>query len=77
VLIASMGVPSGGVGLPHFDERVPHRPAVAVENPPGDDDAFAQRFTGMLTSEIVVQGADLVLAEDGTGELRQPVGQKN
>ena len=54
MIVAHMAIAARGVALPELDEGVRHRPAIFVEHPPGDDDAFALRLAVVLTREVVV-----------------------
>ena len=58
MLVALVDVAAGGVGLPDLDQRVRHRPAVAVEHAAGDDDALAQRLAVVLAGEVGVGRGD-------------------
>src|SRR6266403_2210101 len=77
MLVLYMYVPPGRVRLPNLDQGVWHPAPIAIQHPPGDDDPFALRFSGMLACQIVVDLRDIVLAVDGPCNLRQSVGQKN
>ena len=54
MLIDHVHVAPGRVRLPDFDEGVGHRPAVLVDDAPGDDDALADRLARVLAREIGV-----------------------
>ena len=68
-------VAAGGVGLPHLDQGVGHRAAVAVEHPPVDEDPLAHRLAAVAQRQVGVLGLHPVLAEHRAGDLGQPVRQ--
>ena len=76
VLVDLVEVAAGGVGLPDLEQRVPHRPAVVVEDASRDDDPLAERLAGMPGREVGVARGDGVLAEDGCGEPVELLGQR-
>src|SRR5579883_1565567 len=49
MLIVDVSVATRRVGLPDLDEGVGNRASVAVEDAPTDDDALAERFSGVLS----------------------------
>jgi hypothetical protein len=55
---------------------VRHGPAVAVEDPAGDDDALPGRLVGVLPGQVVVGRADPALAQQRAGDLGQPLRQR-
>ena len=57
-------------------QRVPNRPAAAVQHPAVDDDALALRLAVVLRGQVVVGGADPALAEQRAGQLGQAVRQR-
>ncbi len=75
VLIALVGVPAGGVGLPDLDELTAYGAAGAVQDAAGDRDAFAERLAGMLPGEIGVQVGDVRDAERGAARAPRPPGR--
>ena len=74
VLIDGVRVTAGGIGLPDFNERVRERPAVFIDDPTRDDDAFADGFGVMLLGEIEGFYVDEVVAEDRAGDFGECVG---
>ncbi len=65
------------VRLPDLDERVPHRPAVALEHAAVHDDPLALRLVRMLAREIVIELADPSLAQQRPRRLRQRSRQRH
>src|SRR5437773_2146742 len=53
VLVVLVEVTSGRVGLPDLDDRVAHRPPVAVQHPTGDDDPLSDGLAGMLPGKVM------------------------
>jgi hypothetical protein len=51
--------------------------AVVVEDAPTDDDAFSERFTGVLAGEVVVVLGESRMSVDRAGDLRQSVGKED
>src|SRR5215217_62489 len=72
-----MAVAAAGVRLPDLDQRVPHGTAVAVEQPPVNDDPLADGLAVMLPSQVAVELADPILPVDRAGDLRQRVGHRD
>ncbi len=64
-------VAARGVRLPDLDQLPAQRLAVLTEHAAADDDPLAERLTGVLPREIVVERADRRLAVRGPGQLRQ------
>src|SRR5713226_4917623 len=60
--VVAVAVAPAGIGLPHFDERVGYRLAIAVEHVAVDDRLFADRLTlfGIIEDEIVIERTELV-----------------
>ena len=77
MIIAGVAVPPGGVGLPHLDERLAHRPAVFIEHPARYDDPLAERFTGEVPRQIVVGFAQRIVPVHRTRDFRERVRQRN
>ncbi len=73
VLVALVEVAAGRVGLPDLDQLAPHRPAVAVEHPPGHDHPLPHRLAVVLHGQVGLARADLVLPEHRRPQL-QPLG---
>ena len=71
VPVLRVRVPAGGIGLPDLDQRLGDRPAVLVENPAGDDDAFAERLAGVLPGQVVIRRPGIAVAVHRTGDLRE------
>ena len=71
-------VASGGIGLPEFHQRVGDRLAVLVQHLAVHDDAFTDRLAGLgvVADQIVVEQADIVVAENRAGDFRQRVLQR-
>ena len=69
VLVALVDVAAGGVGLPDLHELAAHRAAVAVEHPPGDDDALAERLAVVLDGEVRFQRVDVQVPEGRREQL--------
>jgi hypothetical protein len=72
--IASLGmhVMLRRVGLPDFDERLEHQQRIFVQNPPVQDDPFAEGVLKPLREfrqQIVVARVDIVLPEHRPGDL--------
>jgi hypothetical protein len=65
-----------GVRLPDLDQRVAHRPAVAVEYAAVEDDPLAERLALVLAGQVVVVLADALVAVDGPGDLAERVRQQ-
>src|SRR5690606_28551391 len=63
MLVTLVDVPAGGVGLPDLDQLIAKRAAPAVEQLPGDGDAFAERLTGVLQGEVGLDRGDITLTE--------------
>jgi hypothetical protein len=66
-------VAAARVGLPHLDQRVRDRAAVAVEDAPVHEDPLADGLAAVAQGQVGVLGPDPVLAEHGPGDLREPV----
>src|SRR5207302_2239470 len=75
--VAGVPVTPARVGLPDLDQRVWHRPPVAVQQPAEDDDALPDRLAGVLHGQVVVALADSALAEQWTGHLGEPLRQQD
>ena len=73
VLVALVDVAPARVGLPDLDELVPHRTAVAVEDPAGDHHPLADRLAAVLDGQVGLERVDVVLAEDRRPQL-DPLG---
>src|SRR5688572_28547809 len=69
MLVLIMRVPTGRVGLPHFDELMRNRPAFAVEHLTGDYKALTQRFPDVLDREVAFFRLDLVTHENRRAQL--------
>ena len=63
VLVALVDVAARGVGLPDLDELAAHRPAVAVEDPAGDDDPLADRLTVVLDRQVGLERVHVAVPE--------------
>ena len=74
-VVDDVAVAAGGVGLPHLDQRVGHRAAVAVEHPAVDQDPLAHGLAAVAQGQVGVLGRDPVLAEHRPGDLGEPVRQ--
>ena len=77
MLVDRMSVPARRVRLPQLNQRARNRLAIAIQHPPGHDDALAERLARMLTGEIVVGFANLSMTVNRPGYLRQSVREKN
>src|ERR1700730_13559227 len=73
VLVRLVEVPPRRVALPDLDQGIPHRNSIVIEHATRHGDTLADRLTSMLTSEVAVGLADLIVAEQGPGYLRQRV----
>ena len=73
VLVALVDVAAAGVGLPDLDELVPHRPAVAVEDPAGDDHPLADRLAAVLDGQVGLERVDVAVPEHRRPQL-DPLG---
>ena len=51
-------IPSRGIRLPHFDQRVRHRAIILIEDATCHDDALAERRGRVLRGQIVIGGRD-------------------
>src|ERR1700676_1649079 len=65
MIIVDVGVASGCVRLPDFDECVRHRASVAVKHSTGDNDALSQRLARVLTSEGALSFANILVTKKG------------
>lgn len=63
MLVALVDVAAAGVGLPDLDELVGHWAPIAVDNPAGDDNAFADRLPGVLDGEVSLERFDVLVPE--------------
>src|SRR4029077_9821847 len=77
MLVHAMAVAPGRVRLPNFNQRAGNGASLFIQNSPADDDAFALRFTAVLMSKVAIVFADVAMAENGTGELRQGVREQD
>ena len=73
VVVDGVDVSPRRVRLPDLDQRVPHRPAVGVGDPTGDDDPLAQRLAGMLTGQVCVLRLHRDAPEDWSAGLVKPL----
>src|SRR3981189_1392476 len=51
MLVDDMYVTAAGIGLPQFDQRIPHAATAFVAHMPPPDDALAERFALALQRE--------------------------
>jgi hypothetical protein len=65
MLVDVVPVATGGIRLPHLDERVGDRASVLVEHTAVDDDPLAEGIGLMLARQVAVVLQDRILAEDG------------
>src|SRR6266516_2210171 len=77
MLVALMDIAAAAVGLPDFDQRVGHAPAVFVEHAAVHDDALAERLAGMLLRQVLIARPDAVMAVDRAGKLGKRVRRHN
>src|SRR3984957_11591601 len=63
------------VRLPDLDESMRARPAIFVQNAPGQEDACSQRMAPMLTGQDVVRLADGVVTKYRAAQFRNRVRQ--
>jgi len=63
------------IGLPKFDERIRNWPPALIKYTAVHDDALTDRITRLcvVADKIVVERAEIVVAEDGARHLRQRV----
>src|SRR5207249_4191400 len=73
VLVLAVQVAPGRIALPELDQRLRNRPAIAVEQPPGEDDALAQRLPFARAGEIDEGGTSPTRGEARAGDLREPL----
>src|SRR5690606_33200254 len=73
IIVDDMAVAAPGIRLPDLDEDIGHRPAGLVHDAAVHDDALAdgQPIARGAEDEIIVMGADDLVAEDRPGLLRQ------
>ena len=74
MLVILVEVAAGGVRLPDLHDRVAERPPTTVEHPAGDDDAFADRFAGVLAGEVMIELGDRS-REERSRKIMEPAGQ--
>jgi hypothetical protein len=67
-----MTIATAGIGLPHFDEGIGYRPAIAVEYVAVDDRLFADGLAmfGIIEDEIVIERTEFVRRKYWAGYLR-------
>ncbi len=63
MLVELVAVATAGVGLPDLDQLAGHRHTGIVEDPPGHDDALADRLARMAGRQVSVEGVDVLVAE--------------
>src|SRR5271154_5129619 len=68
VIVLFVAITSGSVGLPDFQQSVRNWPATIVEDSPLHNDAFAERFTHVLPSEIAIRFSDVVMPIHRAGD---------
>src|SRR5260370_16843988 len=73
VVVHRVHVSPGGVGLPHLDQCVTHRLAVAVDDAAADDDPFAERLAIMLPRQAGVPCEHRPAPKRGPGHLPEPL----
>lgn len=73
ILILFMSIAAAGVGLPHLDQRVFHRAAEAVAHVAVDNNTLANRqtFFGVIKDQVIIQRAEIVVAEYRAGNFGQ------
>jgi hypothetical protein len=64
MLVPLMRVPTGRVGLPHFDELMPNRPAFVVKHLARDHNALTQWLSDVLDRQVAFFRLDLVVPEN-------------
>src|ERR1019366_4626224 len=69
MLVPLVDVTPGGVRLPHLDELIAHRSAIAVEHSPGHHDPFAQRLARVLNREVALNSVHISMPEGGRNKL--------
>ena len=75
--VLRVGVAPGGVGLPELDQGVRHRPAVAVEHPPGNDDPLPDRLGSTVRGEVGIAREQSLGAEHRPGQLAEAVREQD
>ena len=73
-----VAVAAAGVGLPELDQGVRHRPPALVEDAAVHDDPLADRLAAVrvVADEVVVERAEVGMAERRPGDLAQRVLQR-
>src|ERR1700704_2372267 len=73
ISIVAMTIAAAGIGLPHLDKRIGHRPAVAIEHMSVDDGLFADRLTllGIVEDEVVIERTEFLGRKYRAGDLGQ------
>ena len=71
MVVDRVGVTTRGVRLPDLDQLASKRLAVRAKDAPADDDPLTERLARVLPREVVVELADLRVAEHRAGLLGQ------
>src|SRR2546427_755774 len=77
VLIHSVPIAARRVGLPNLHQRSGNGAPFFIQYAAAHDDAFAEGLAAVLVRQVIIVFADVAMAEDGAGELRQCVRQEN
>src|SRR3984893_1103861 len=75
MLVRVVEVAPGRVALPDLHQGVSYRKSIVVDHPARYRNTLSDRLTSMLSSEIVVGLADLIVPEERSCNLRQRVGK--
>src|SRR3712207_2350389 len=75
VAVVDMTVAAPSIGLPEFDQRVRHASPTLIQNMPMHNGSFTNGLAilGVVQDQVIIEGADVIRAEDGTGHLREGV----
>src|SRR5918994_973863 len=75
IAVVDMAVAATSIGLPEFDQCVRHASPILIQNMPMYDGSFTDGLTilGVVQDQVVIEGADVIGAEDGTSHLREGV----
>src|SRR5437879_11559047 len=77
VLIHTMPIAPRRVGLPNLHQRSGNGAPLFIQYAAAHDDAFAEGFATVLVRQVIIVFAHGAMAQDGAGQLRQSVRQRN
>jgi hypothetical protein len=69
MVVIHVRISSRRIRLPNLDQAIRHRVAIPIQHSPAHNNAFSQRFSRMLASEVLIMWTNIRMAKDWPSHL--------